>query len=184
MEAALEKSMGEGPYEALPSSEHIRLLRFEGKPPEQEYLSFVMEIFLITDSALPNYRALSYTWDSPVILDDPDDDEDSEDAIEALIKVAQQISLEDSEEPMVFCNGYAMVVISNLHDALYQLADYTDVGHICVMRFVSTKQTVRRRVSVFPLWATFFHPLQRSLSGWETIRNISKISNGCTMRIH
>ncbi|PMD20624.1 hypothetical protein NA56DRAFT_573779, partial [Hyaloscypha hepaticicola] len=56
-----------------------------------------MEIFLIADSALPNYRALSYTWDSP---------------------------------PMVFCNGYAMVVTSNLHDALYQLADYTDVGHI------------------------------------------------------
>jgi len=130
MEAALEESMSEGPYEALPSSEHIRLIRLEGKPPEQEYLSFVMEIFLITDSALPNYRALSYTWGSPVVPDDPDDIQDSEDAIDALIKVAQQISLEDSEEPMVFCNGYAMVVTSNLHDALYQLADYTDVGHI------------------------------------------------------
>jgi hypothetical protein len=119
MEAALEESTGDGPYEALPSSEHIRLLRFEGKPPEQEYLSFVMEVFIITDSALPNYRALSYTWGSPVLPDDQDDNED----LEALIKVAQQISLEDSEEPMVFCNGYAMIVTSNSHDALYQLAD-------------------------------------------------------------
>ncbi len=122
--------MDEGPYELLPSSEHIRLLRLEGKPPEQEYLSFVMETFLITDPELPAYRALSYTWGAPVIAEDSDDDEDSEDAIEALIKVAQQISLEDSEEPMVFCNGHAMIVTSNLHDALYQLADYTDVRYI------------------------------------------------------
>ena len=143
MEAALEESTGDGPYEALPSSEHIRLLRFEGKPPEQEYLSFIMEVFIITDSALPNYRALSYTWGSPVLPDDQDDNED----LEALIKVAQQISLEDSEEPMVFCNGYAMIVTSNLHDALYQLADYTDVGHIwcdalCIKQADSKEKSV------------------------------------------
>lgn len=116
-------------YQALPSPEYIRLLRLEAAPPDQEYLSYVMETFSLSDPNLPTYRALSYTWGSPV-MEDEDDGEDEDDATAALTKVAQQVSLEESEEPMVFCNGYPMVVTSNLQDGLLRLANYDDIGHL------------------------------------------------------
>jgi Heterokaryon incompatibility protein (HET) len=123
-------SVDDGLYQVLPSPEYIRLLKLEAGPPEQEYLSYTLETFLITDPDLPAYRALSYTWGSPVVPEDPEDDEYLEDATYALVQVAQQMSLEESEEPMVFCNGYPMVVTSNLYDGLHQVAQYTDVGYI------------------------------------------------------
>jgi hypothetical protein len=92
MEEPSLDSVADGPYQTLPGPEHIRLLKLEAGPPEQEYLSYVMRIFQISDPDLPEYYALSYTWGSPVVPADPDDVGDLEDATEALVQVAKQIS--------------------------------------------------------------------------------------------
>jgi hypothetical protein len=61
-----------------------------------------------------------------------------------------------------------MIVTSNLHDGLHQLASYTDIGYLLCDAICIINLIIMRRVAAFHSWGMSLHPPQQSPSGLET----------------
>lgn len=92
-------------YEPLPGASYIRLLKIHDSS-QTEIISITLSTVPLSDKAIP-YIALSYTWTSQYRFQET-----------------------NNRRHSIICNGKPMVVLENLHAALYQLRSARRIDHI------------------------------------------------------
>jgi hypothetical protein len=120
----------------LKASKDFRLLSLVGTSSSNQQLkSWNMETFTVGHPSCPPYKALSYTWDSPIFH-----------APGVLQGVSQTI----------MCNGLEVSVGQNLYDALEQLARSGFQGHIWIDALCINQDDNDERSSQIPLMGDIY----------------------------